>query len=149
MLFSSVAQSCPTLCNPKIISKLWESWKNSKNNVCISFTQILNLLTFHCITALFSFSFYNVSVCVCKLIIISFYEPPEYKLQMCCFIPSKFSCISPNKNSLLCNHHTTLQVRTSTLVQHYLTYRSCPNRWVLTASRTGTEFCYQVSFNME
>lgn len=32
-------------------------------------------------------------VCVCKLIIIRFHEPLEYKLQMCCLIASKFSCV--------------------------------------------------------
>ena len=98
-----------------------------------------------------------MSACMCKLTIISFYEPPEYKLYRCVALSPLYSPVfSPNKNTLQHNHHTTLQVTISTLMQHYhLTYRSCSkaapcsNWWVLTALRTGSEFCYHVSFNLD
>lgn len=148
---------CFKLIYVGIISNLQISWKSCESNIHSSLTQNPNFLPFHCIDLSSSFHFFlYISAGVCKLISVSFHKPFEHKLRTCCLITFKLSlCMfPPNKNTLLNNHHKTLQVRVRPPWHLICTpcsdIATCPNRWSsLVPAKNMHTICYHVSFSLE
>ena len=74
---SVVSDSLQPQNNLKVMGKLEEQQKQ-RLYLLYSNSQPFNISLHYCIILFLSI----MSLCVCKLIIISFYEPPEYKLDV-------------------------------------------------------------------